>query len=197
MEKNAWVSPEKTLLHLPQWSLLYCWIRKAASTSWNKIFFDLVKHKMKEENLHEAAAYFRPHRGNLQRIFKESNSFTFVRHPFVRLVSAFRDKFELGAKNNWIYKMYAADVLDIPEARADKTEAYMRNIYRKIVNLPRPSFRQFVSYLLRTKVENYNDHWLPYWLHCHFCHQGYQVVGRFETIVEDTKYIEGRFELSV
>ena len=50
MEKNAWVSPEKTLLHLPQWSLLYCWIRKAASTSWNKIFFDLVKHKMKEDN---------------------------------------------------------------------------------------------------------------------------------------------------
>jgi hypothetical protein len=58
MEKNAWVSPEKTLLHLPQWSLLYCWIRKAAST-------DLVKHKMKEENLHEAAAFFRPHRENL------------------------------------------------------------------------------------------------------------------------------------
>ena len=151
---------------------------------------------MKEENLHEAAAYFRPHRENLQRIFNKSNSFTFVRHPFVRLVSAFRDKFELGAKNNWIYKMYAADVLNIPEARADKTEDYMRNIYRKIVNLPRPSFSQFVDYLLRTKVENYNFYWLPYWLHFHFCQHGYQVVGRVENIVEDTKYIEGKFETS-
>jgi lysyl-tRNA synthetase class I len=147
---------------------------------------------MKEENLHEAAAYFRPHMENLQRILKTSNYITFVCHPFVRLVSAFRDKFELGAKNNWIYKMYAADVLDIPEASADKTEAYMRNIYRKIVNLPRPSFSQFVDYLLRTKVENYNDHWLPYWLHCHFCQHQYRVVGRFENILEDTKYIEGK-----
>ena len=81
--------------------------------------------------------------------------------------------------------------------RHDKNEAYIRNIYRKIVNLPRPSFSQFVSYLLRTKVENYNDHWLPYWIHCHFCQQGYRVVGRFENILEDTKYIEGRSDLFV
>ena len=60
---------------------------------------------------------------NLERIFKESNSFTFVLYPFVRLVSAFSDKFELGAKNIWIYKMYVADLLDIPEASVDKTEA--------------------------------------------------------------------------
>ena len=99
----------------------------------------------------------------IERTCKEY-SMNQIRHPFVRIVSAFCDKFELGAKNNWIYKMYAADVLDIPEASADKTEAYMRNIYRKIVNLPRPSFSQFVEYLLRTKVENYNDHWLQYWL---------------------------------
>ena len=45
---------------------------------------------------------------------------------FVKLVPAFCDKFGLIAKNNWIYCMYAADVLDISEASADKTEAYMR-----------------------------------------------------------------------
>ena len=66
-------------------------------------------------------------------------------------------------------------------------------IYRKIVNLPRPTFRQFVAYLLKTGVEDYNDHWMPYWLHCHFCGQKYKVVGKFETIKEDTEYIEGSF----
>jgi len=196
MEKTAALPPEMTLLHLPQRALLYCWIRKAASTSWNKIFFTLVNKKVPEQNLHEAAAFFRPKKENLQKIFSESISFTFVRHPFVRLVSAFRDKFELGAKNNYIYKMYAADILNIPEASSDKTEAYMRMIYSKIAPLPRPTFSQFVDYLLRTKIGDYNDHWLPYWIHCNFCQQRFNMVGKVETIAEDTEYIIGLTGLS-
>ena len=194
MEKSAALPPEMTLLHLPKRALLYCWMRKAASTSWNKIFFTLVNKKVPEQNLHEAAAFFRPKKESLQKIFDESISFTFVRHPFVRLVSAFRDKFELGAKNNYIYKMYAADILNIPAASGEKTEAYMRMIYSKIASLPRPTFPQFVDYLLRTRIEEYNDHWLPYWIHCNFCHQKFNMVGKVETIEEDTEYITGDVE---
>ena len=90
-----------------------------------------------------------------------------------------------------MYTMYAADILDIPEASSIKTEAYLRMIYKKVVNLPRPTFPQFVAYLLRIPVEQYNDHWRPYWLHCHVCEQEFDVVGKFETIQEDTKYVQG------
>ena len=152
---------------------------------------------MKESNLHEAAAYFRPQRHNLHKIFEESVTFMFVRHPFERLVSAYRDKFELGAKNNWMYKMYAADILNITEKSMDKTEKYLNTIYRKVVNLARPTFPQFVSYLLLTEIEDYNDHWIPYWLQCHACGQKFDVVGKFETIKEDTEHIQSIYLLVI
>ena len=188
-------SPENSLMYLRKWSLLYCWIHKVASTSWNKIFFHLANKKVKETNIHEAAAVFRPRREELPKLFKSSVSFLFVRHPFERLVSAFRDKFETGSKKNWMYLMYAADILDIVEASMDKTDDYLKMIYKKVVRLPRPTFPQFVDYLLRTPVEHYNDHWLPYWLHCHLCDQVFDVVGKFETIQQDTQYIQGMFEI--
>ena len=74
MQNLASLSPEKTMMHLAKYSMLYCWVhkvkhlnqsmvkhilnhsplQKAASSSWNKIFFQLVgKTKVKEHNLHE------------------------------------------------------------------------------------------------------------------------------------------------
>jgi len=54
----------------------------------------------------------------------------------------------------------------------------------------RPTFLQFIDYLLRTKIEEYNDHWRPYWLHCNVCRLDYDVFVKFETISEDTSVIE-------
>ena len=74
----------------------------------------------------------------------------------------------------------------------------------------RPTFIQFVDYLLRTEVflalensktsddcfsnqvKEYNDHWRPYWLHCNICRLDYDVFVKFETISEDTSVIEGK-----
>ena len=158
-------------MYLKKYSLAYCWIHKAASSSWNKIFFEKSNIKIKEENLHMAAEMFRPPKSeNLGALLNSSFSFTFVRHPFDRLVSAFRDKFELGKKTDWCYKMYAADILGISiGGHMKKDTAYMSYVYDKVKNIQRPTFPQFVSYLLRTPVLDYNDHWLPYWLHCQFC----------------------------
>ena len=50
-----------------------------------------------------------------------------------------------------------------------KDTAYMSFVYAKVKDLERPTFPQFVDYLLRTPVLDFNDHWLPYWLHCQFC----------------------------
>ena len=158
-------------MHLKKYSLVYCWIHKAASSSWNKIFFEKSNIKMRDENLHMAAEKFRPKESeNLGALLNSSFSFTFVRHPFDRLVSAFRDKFELGKKTDWCYKMYAADILNIPiKGYLKKDTAFMSYVYAKVKDIERPTFPQFVAYLLRTPVMDYNDHWLPYWLHCQFC----------------------------
>ena len=59
-----------------------------------------------------------------------------------------------------------------------------------------PNFSQeYPGYLLHTWCQKFNDHSMPYFLHCHLCHQIFNVIGKFESITQDTKYIEGVLNL--
>ena len=59
LQKRASLPPERSLMHLEPFSLLYCWVHKAASTSWNKIFFQLAEKALNrtmnipEKSIHE------------------------------------------------------------------------------------------------------------------------------------------------
>ena len=125
--------------------------------------------------LHEAAQYFQPNAVDISLAKTTSLVFTFVRHPFERLVSAFRDKFELSRKYGYVYSRYAGKILKQPAG----------------INSRRPTFKEFVKYLLIERLEEYNDHWLPYWLHCHMCEMEYDVIGKLETWNEDVEFITG------
>ena len=57
----------------------------------------------------------------------------------------------------------------------------------------RPTFVEFVDYLLSTPVTEYNDHWIPYWLHCHACEIEYDVVGKIDTIERDINFITSEY----
>ena len=183
MEDNFPWPPEKSLMLQPAWHLLYCWIHKVASTSWSEVFFYLKGKEIPPSRLHEATQYFslRSHGVSLESALSSSLVFTIVRHPFERLVSAYRDKFELAKKYSYIYSHYANKVLNTTSA-GSRTR--------------RPSFSDFVNYLLRTPVAQYNDHWVPMWLHCHLCQIEYDVIAKMETITEDTDFIATRSGLT-
>ena len=88
-------------MYLENYSLLYCWINKAASSSWNKIFFEKSNMTVSSDDyLSIASQIFRPKENvSLKELFDKSVvSFAFVRHPFERLVSVYRDKFELATE---------------------------------------------------------------------------------------------------
>ena len=160
--------PEKSLMYQEPWHLLYCWIHKVASTSWSKVFLQLAGLEVPLSRTHEATQKFSPKKpGQLASAISTSLVFTIVRHPFERLVSAYRDKFELAKKYAYIYSHYTP---------------------RMGVH-GRPTFSQFVDYLLREEVSEYNDHWVPYWLHCHVCEMEYDVIGKMETLEEDMNFI--------
>ena len=70
-----------------------------------------------------------------------------TRHPFTRIVSAYRNKFQPGAR---IQEGFIA--------------RYSRNICVAARGAwkegdPDPSFAEFVKYLIKTKVEQYDEHW--------------------------------------
>ena len=45
-----------------------------------------------------------------------------------------------------------------------------------------------MDYLLETEVEDYNEHWLPYYLLCTPCHLNYTVIAKTEDIQGDSRY---------
>ena len=102
-----------------------------------------------------------------------------VRHPFVRLLSAYRDKLE-----------------DSERGRHHGTYHYYQKYGKRIVAKHRsptsnqsriePTFAEFVDYLIQTDLTLYaDDHWIPFYLFCTPCLVDYDVIVKFETIEED------------
>ena len=80
-------------------------------------------------------------------------------------VSAWVDKFKLGPKSNYMFKTYVPKIKDAKVGLTNPKE--------------RPTFPQFIDYLLVTDISEYNDHWIPYWLHCKICWIEYDIIGKF------------------
>ena len=110
-----------------------------------------------------------------------------------------------------MYTTYAASILQLRQKSPNESEA---NYYKRLTAAPRPTFQQFVDYLLRIKVKlmfdcslcpcynrfpksnhfqvkDYNDHWRPFWIHCQICSNQFDIIGKFETIKEDAEVIKG------
>ena len=84
-------------------------------------------------------------------------------------VSAYVDKFKLGPKSNYMFKTYVPKIKDAKVGLESAQE--------------RPTFQQFIDYLLVTDVSEYNDHWIPFWLHCKICWMDYDIIGTYLSLL--------------
>ena len=149
-------------MFLEKYSLLYCWIHKAASSSWNRIFFEMSNTTVPEDDLlHAANHIFRP-RDSVSR-----------QHLFDNAAVSFA----LSATHSRGWCQPTETSLSWQTWTTGFSKSIQQTFFLfptlpiwRARDLQRPSFPQFVSYLLDTLVLDYNDHWLPYWLHCQFCH---------------------------
>jgi len=188
MENLQSIPVQNSLMWEQKWHMLYCWIHKVASSTWSQLFFNLHGKQVPATRLHEAAQYFHPISSQVSSAVSNSLVFTFVRHPFERLVSAYRDKFELANKYSYVYSLYVGKILGLNKKL--KSNLMIENAKSlNVVRSRRPSFSEFVDYLLREEVHNYNDHWRPYWLHCHLCEMEFDVIGKMETWNQDVQFI--------
>ena len=107
------------------------------------------------------------HRIPLPTYLKNNNylSFSFVRHPFDRLVSAYREKVEM--KKNGLY-----------------VRGKLKKLYGKT------DFHTFLQHVINTYTRTnlkVDRHWRSFNSRCTYCSMKYDVIGRAETFNEDAK----------
>lgn len=108
--------------------------------------------------------------------------FIFVREPFERLVSAYRNKFT-RSYNTAFHNRYGTKIIRRhrwnPEPEALKKGNDV-------------SFPEFIQYLVdpRTRREEpYNEHWERVHSLCHPCLIRYDIVGKYETLATDAEAV--------
>lgn len=121
----------------------------------------------------------RPKTEELYESLPSALSFLFVRDPFERIISAYRDKLECGRNK------------------------YYRPLGRKIVQLMRksphishncakaPTFEEFLRYVIaeHEKGNRLDEHWAPVYSFCTPCSINFTIIGKVETFQRDSEYI--------
>lgn len=111
----------------------------------------------------------------LQAKLKHYTKFLYVRDPFVRLISAYRDKFQ--KENEYFYHLYGRDILRTYANQADPPET----AHEAFASGIHVSFYNFIQYLLDPQtVSPFEPHWRQMDSLCHpciiqyghFCQQG-------------------------
>lgn len=163
--------------------LLYCYIPKVACSNWKRVlmvmngdaadpwsiktadvhnrslgFFRYLNQYSAEEIVHRLSTYYK---------------FLFVRHPFERLVSAYRNKF-IDSYNLTLFKeMYGRHIIrkyrHNPDTRSLKTGEGV-------------SFAEFVEFINNSEPEFMDWHWKLYDMLCHPCLIYYDFIGKFENL---------------
>ncbi|KAL2103883.1 hypothetical protein ACEWY4_000751 [Coilia grayii] len=192
--KRRVLTPED-LRHLvvdDEHGLLYCYVPKVACTNWKRVLMVLTgKGRYREPLAIPANEAHVP--GNLRTLSEYSPAeinrrlrsylkFIFVREPFERLVSAYRNKFT-RSYNTAFHKRYGTKIV-----QRHRVNPKARSLERG----DDVSFEEFVYYLVdpRTQREEpFNEHWERVHSLCHPCLIHYDVVGKYETLAQDSQYV--------
>ena len=156
---------------------MFCFVQKIASTSMKKLFSILsdspLKYSSNITEFHLKANEMLSRISPMYYTINQNRNYfkaIFVRHPFLRLISAFKDK---GEKNRSEEPYFYAKYWD-PLMRRERGDL-------NVNNNSKPIFKEFVKLLLTSKLHEYDEHWAPLWSRCEPCYVDYDFIGKLET----------------
>ena len=169
--------------------VLACFVAKAGCTTWKylliqatgrvaspKVRFVHSRTFMRRLGLRVLSDY---EPSAISRRLRTYYKFMVVRHPLVRLLSAYRDK--LGGANEYYNRRLGRHIV------ASYRSAPSRNATSLGDDV---TFKEFVSYVLAEQGgKQANDHWLRYWQVCDPCRVKYDAVAKLETMAADAETI--------
>jgi chondroitin 4-sulfotransferase 11 len=138
----------------------------------------------------------------LNEALNTSTSFIIVRHPFERLLSAYRDKLQYALPHTFHQKLGNMIVRKFRKAvsyeRLDNTHhplmhnahSYLQSKAKK-VGTRWPTFSEFVEFLLFETAHgsDLDMHWIPMHAFCTCCQVRFDLILKFETLDEDQRYL--------
>ncbi|XP_029993463.1 carbohydrate sulfotransferase 8 [Sphaeramia orbicularis] len=170
-----------------RYKLLYCEVPKSGCSNWKRVLMVLGGSATSTRDIPHDAAHYANHLRRLESydragIADRLASYTkvlFVREPFERLVSAFRDKFE--SPNSYYHPVFGRPI--ISRYRANATRTALRTGAGV-------TFREFVQYLLDVRRPVGMDiHWEPVSQLCNPCLLRYNFIGKFENLEEEANFL--------
>ncbi|XP_053997655.1 carbohydrate sulfotransferase 9-like [Hylaeus anthracinus] len=166
----------------------WCPIYKAASSTWMKHFatlggvltetaMELIHRDILQINTIVRKAF--PRDRDMKKAYQKLNTtkkFLIVRHPFERLVSAYRDKLEHIEGRDYYYKRFGRHI----------THKYHRYRQPNETQLE-PTFTEFLRFIVEEKY--FDEHWAPFVDTCEPCLIKYNYILKFDTFDRDQQFL--------
>ncbi|XP_045702859.1 carbohydrate sulfotransferase 8 [Phyllostomus hastatus] len=166
--------------------VLYCEVPKVGCSNWKRVLMVLAglassTADIQHNTVHYSSALKRLDTFDRQGILHRLSTYTkmlFVREPFERLVSAFRDKFE--HPNSYYHPVFGKAILARYRANASREALRTGSGVR---------FPEFVQYLLDVhRPVGMDIHWDHVSRLCSPCLIDYDFVGKFESMEDDANF---------
>ncbi|XP_070568969.1 carbohydrate sulfotransferase 14-like [Ptychodera flava] len=167
-----------------EYGFLYCVVPKVACSNWKRVVRVLngqwekphparkIEHRVGFKFLSDYTEEEQEHK------IKHYYKFMFVRHPFARLLSAYRDKF--GRPETVFVERYGT---------------YMLQQYRKVATVPinasefRITLGEFVKFVIEQPIRQMDQHWRPMHEICQPCAVNYSYIGKLENLRGDADQV--------
>ncbi len=192
--------------------LLYCYMSKVGCTAFKMLLAKANMHAMgqntaysKPWKVHKTKRLARIY--NLPKLFYFSNEeitrrltdyfkFMIMRHPFERLISAWRDKvvnIKQSEYKDWPARIFkhTRPFLFGKSSVAHSTVITDKDMETASKHSP-PRFDEFVTWIADNKIQN--EHWLSAIESCHVCANDWDAIFRIETMVTDKRILLDRLK---
>ncbi|XP_067036201.1 carbohydrate sulfotransferase 11-like [Acropora muricata] len=198
----------KYLMVNDNYKTVYCYIPKVACTQWKRVFLTLNNVNLRnvtDGKVIHNRRYYRfldsysddEIKLKLQTYYK----FFFVRYPMERLLSCFRDKFELENDDKYYEQTFSKRIVDnfrhSIDPKSDNSVTFEKFVhytveprYNEVSRYRKKSgFVKAGFHCISTVGFNEDDHWATYDFICQPCVILYDFIGRFEDMSEEVPYI--------
>ncbi|KAJ8972123.1 hypothetical protein NQ314_000349 [Rhamnusium bicolor] len=170
--------------------LLYCYVPKVACTNWKRVMMVLTGESYTANLLDIPASLAHSDNSTLKlsqlsppeatSCLRDYTMFLMTRHPFERLLSAYRNKFmDSLPSSKYFQSRYGRHIVKKYRSSPSKAD---------IESGANVTFREFIHFLLQEGVTT-NEHWTPIFNLCRPCTLNYTFIGHYESLSEDSKTV--------